>query len=1412
MNMVLVLMAKAFKLNYSTPTNNNQRISSNPHNRQIAQPGMNMGQDRQMQILRGNGRNQFRRYVGQNVGNQNGYNANPNRNGNVVAARDEGNSMGNNGNQIRCYNCRGLGHLARNCTVRPMRRDAAYLQTQLLIAQKEEAGIQLQAEEFDLMAVAADLDEIEEVNTNCILVANLQRALTTVTVTGKAPGYDSGRISLEEQYTELLEPIPEPHQVQQNNSNVISEVSSVEQDGGTVDQHPATVEETRALYDSLYNNLSMEVKKINLVNRKMKEINADLTTELARYKNQEKCFEISQEKYDKLERCYQKSVYQEQCLTKKINALHLSSGKQITTLNEEISNLNNQLSKEKSTVSSLLEEKKKLKSDFKIREDELLDKQIQLENKIKELDNILVKTGQSIQMMHMLSPKLQNFEIQFLKEEAKFVRDFESLAKEADESLAKYKALELEIERLLRVVIKWLQAQLEDLKGKSEDTPCVSDTLDPLSQKLENENVELEYQALNYAKENAYLKTTYKNLFDSISVTRTQTKTIIDSLQNKLHDTIYENAKLRAQLFDKVSEQKDITNSTSVPQKVYEMNDLSNPVTLNSVPTPQESKVMKNDNVIAPGMFRINPSKTSREDKFVPINKVRARVKTNPITVSQSHVITKKDVNSDTNGFSSTRVNITAKTRRPQPRSNKMNDRVPSESMSSSTKNKEVKVEEHHRNLLLSKNKKHMSSECNNVKLAIRNDKSEVVCAMCKQCLITANHDVCVLNYVNDMNSRGKKQKANVSNTENQKKQKPKVMKPKKVGSNERLASPKPSKPRSCLRWSPTGRIFDLKGKIIATSESECQSDCSNGDNACTSNPQEPTIKRFPNSTSFLGRLSKFFLGTVRFGNDHIAAILGFGDLQWGNILITRVYFVEGLGHNLFSVGQFCDSDLEVAFRRNTCFVRNLEGVDLLKGNRTTNLYTINLHYIVSASPICLMARATSTKSWKKQKGISLISQSHVITKKDVNSDSKGFSSIGVNITAKTRRPQPRSNIKNDRVPSESMSSCIKNKEVEVEEHHRNLLLSKNKKHMSSECNNVKLAIRNDKSDVVCAMCKQCLITANHDVCALNYVNGMNSRGKKQKVNVLNTKNQKKQKPKFKKPKKVGSQERLASHKPSKPKICLRWSPTGRIFDIKGKIIATSKSECQSDCSNGDNACTSNPQEPTIKRFPNSTSFLGRQFCDSDLEVAFRRNTCFVKNLEGVYLLKGNCTTNLYTINLHDMTSASPICLMGRAISIKLWLWHQCLSHLIFNTINNLAINDLVTGLPKFKYQKEHLFPSYEKGKSKRAYHPSKPVPNSKQRLHLLHMDLCGPIRVESINGKRYVLVIVDDYSCYTWVHFVRSKDEAPEAIKTFLKKIQVLLQALVIIVRTDNDTEFKNQVLQEYFNNVGISLQASSV
>ncbi|GJV46399.1 retrovirus-related pol polyprotein from transposon TNT 1-94 [Tanacetum coccineum] len=578
-------------------------------------------------------------------------------------------------------------------------------------------------------------------------------------------------------------------------------------------------------------------------------------------------------------------------------------------------------------------------------------------------------------IVNQVDARVQNFEIQFLKEAAKFVRDFKSLAEEADESLTKHKALELEIKRLLRAVVSHQDIMSIVQNPSVIDSPNLQTELDPyndMQQKIETLQAPVRKisMVLNYAKENAHLKTTYKNLFDSINVELETRKMNPVSEQKDTNNGTSTNTKFANQSTVRKPSLQPLKNNfvvrqpnafqserpkfskTQVPQKVDETNDLSNPVTSNSVPTPQESKVMKNATVISPRMFRINPFKTSREDKFVPINQAKASVRTNPITVSQPYVITKKHVNSDSNSLSSTGVDNTAKTRRPQHKRNTKNDKVPSASKSSCIKNKEVKVEEHHRNLLLSKNKKHMSSECNKVKLAIRNDKFEVICAM----------------------------------------------------------------------WSPTGRMFDLKGKIIESSESKSQSDCSKGDNACTSNPQEPTTERFPNFTFSLA-------GTVSFGNDQVAVILGYGDIQLGNISITRVYFVEGLGHKLFS------------------------------------------------------AHATS----------------------------------------------------------------------------------------------------------------------NH-----------------------------------------GS-----------------------------------------------------------------------------------------------------------------------------------WLWHQHLSHLNFDTINDLAKNDIVTGLLKFKYHKEHLCPSCEHGKSKKASHPPKHVPNSKQRLHLLHMDLCGPMRVESIN---------------------------------------VLLQALVIIVRTDNGTEFMNQVLKEYFDSVGISHQASSV
>ncbi|GJT47536.1 retrovirus-related pol polyprotein from transposon TNT 1-94 [Tanacetum coccineum] len=217
------------------------------------------------------------------------------------------------------------------------------------------------------------------------------------------------------------------------------------------------------------------------------------------------------------------------------------------------------------------------------------------------------------------------------------------------------------------------------------------------------------------------------------------------------------------------------------------------------------------------------------------------------------------------------------------------------------------------------------------------------------------------------------------------------------------------------------------------------------------------------------------------------------------------------------------------------------------------------------------------------------------------------------------------------------------------------------------------------------------------------------------------------------------------------------------------------------------------------------------QFCDKGLEVAFRKSTCFVRNEDGVDLLTGDRSSNLYTIALNEIVSNSSACLLAKASSSQSWLWHQRLSHLNFATINNLVKNNLVRGLPKMKFEKDHLCSACEQGKIHRKHHKSKTAFASNKPLYLLHMDLCGPMRVESINGKRYVLVVVDDYSRYTWVFFLHSKDEASEVIISFIKKTQVNLQLQVQRVRTDNGTEFKNKTLAKFFDEVGISQQFSA-
>ncbi|GKE41365.1 retrovirus-related pol polyprotein from transposon TNT 1-94, partial [Tanacetum coccineum] len=181
-------------------------------------------------------------------------------------------------------------------------------------------------------------------------------------------------------------------------------------------------------------------------------------------------------------------------------------------------------------------------------------------------------------------------------------------------------------------------------------------------------------------------------------------------------------------------------------------------------------------------------------------------------------------------------------------------------------------------------------------------------------------------------------------------------------------------------------------------------------------------------------------------------------------------------------------------------------------------------------------------------------------------------------------------------------------------------------------------------------------------------------------------------------------------------------------------------------------------------------SIIGYGYYVIDLEVAFRKHTCFVRDLDGVDLIKGSHGTNLYTISVKDIMRSSPIFLLSKAYKNKSWLWHRRLNHLNFGTLNDLARKDLVRGLSRLKFEKNHLYSTCQLGKSKKATHKPKMINTITEVLHTLHIDLCGPLRVQSINGKKYILVIVDDYSRFTWVKFLRSKDETPAFFKARTK------------------------------------------
>ncbi|GJT82027.1 retrovirus-related pol polyprotein from transposon TNT 1-94 [Tanacetum coccineum] len=273
--------------------------------------------------------------------------------------------------------------------------------------------------------------------------------------------------------------------------------------------------------------------------------------------------------------------------------------------------------------------------------------------------------------------------------------------------------------------------------------------------------------------------------------------------------------------------------------------------------------------------------------------------------------------------------------------------------------------------------------------------------------------------------------------------------------------------------------------------------------------------------------------------------------------------------------------------------------------------------------------------------------------------------------------------------------------------------------------------------------------------------------------------------------------------KPSQKLVVV--TPMNKVKKVRFSEPLTSLRKIHKQVESSETQDSNTPVLPST-RLRSSTSASGSQPTDNKKNDRISQTpSSNMKNKVEVQLRRANLSSqdiNVYIISLDDMLKTSLICLLSKASKTKSWLWQRWLSHLNFGTLNKLAKDGLVRGIPKLKFQKDHLCSACALGKSKKSSHQPKAEDTNQEKLYRLHMDLCGPMRVESINGKKYILVIVDDYSRFTWVKFLRSKDEAPDAIIKCIKNIQVRLNATVRNVRTDNGTEFVNQTLRDFYEN----------
>ncbi|GJQ95370.1 retrovirus-related pol polyprotein from transposon TNT 1-94 [Tanacetum coccineum] len=829
---------------------------------------------------------------------------------NVAGARENVGTQIMQKSGIQYYYCKEYGHVSRECQKPKRVKEATYHKEKMLLCKQKEAGIQLNAEQADWKDDTDDESDDQELEAHYMYMAQIQE-VTPDAVKNSRPVFDA-------------EPLHKDDQ---------DDIDELDQE--------------RDLLASLIDKLKCEIDDSKNRNKFLESSHKALVDKLKDLKK----FQAELDKYH-----------------------DVNYASKINDLNQTISDLKKELVAHQETISTMSQEKEAQIKLYKTREDKELDKVIALENKVKEMVADLRYFNSLEHEVDTLKSQLETQKTQFLNEIDRLSREY-YYADHMNAILGVYTDID-EVSNLQCDYLETLE-KCEHLEKELSKSRTMSKSFEALQKHAINLELDLQ-QCKEKIKNDKSFKENQSNVFlkereqyfeiqdlkaqlQDKGIAISELKKLIEKMKGKSVETKFEKSSVIRQpnafksqrqsvlgkpaIFSDSLEKKDFSKSKSVTKNNVS-NDFSKPVTAQILPQNIKS-ILKNTNVIAPGMYKVHtePNQTRTPQLPQDIRKTNKRV-----------------------SFS-TGVIPTTSVSRPQLKSNRMGDRV----LPNNSQGKKQEVEDHRRNFKFSNNKTSVTA-CND-SLNAKTLNVNFVCVTCGKYVLNNNHDMCVLHYINGVNSRTRQPIAVPISTREPKQtvnQSVATSHKKTVATDSTVKKPRniirkiyEQVSKTCSWWYPKITPPGYKWKPKSpTGKVNPNVSMPLGNASRTANilehmtPRRSTISNTPLSSN------SFAACTVKFRNDQIAPILGYGDLVQGTITIKRVYYFKGLNHNLFSVGQFCDADLDVAFRKSTCYIRDLKGNDLLTGSRRTDLYSITLQDITIPNPICLMAKATSSQAW----------------------------------------------------------------------------------------------------------------------------------------------------------------------------------------------------------------------------------------------------------------------------------------------------------------------------------------------------------------------------------------------------------------------------------------------------------------